>query len=57
MIIDKKHCERFDTHVHNTGRRVSANRSSYAYEGHARLSCTFPEGGTAVADLVFKNCD
>ncbi len=57
VIISQEHCKKFDLRVNNTGRRISFNQSTYAYEGYAHLSCVFPEGGTVEANPVFQNCD
>ncbi|MFH1809716.1 MAG: hypothetical protein ABIJ09_13295 [Pseudomonadota bacterium] len=57
VVIDERDCQRHDVKVHNTGRRVSKNRASYAYAGHAALSCRLAGSGTVQADLVFDNCD
>lgn len=46
-------CQVFDVAVRNTSTTVNDIR---VREGHARLSCAFPEGGRYQADLTFSGC-
>ncbi len=47
--VDARHCKVFDV-VSETGGWL------WRRHGHARLDCTFPEGGTLKADLTFRGC-
>jgi hypothetical protein len=51
--IDPAHCSVFDVDVSNTSTTVNDIR---VREGHARLECSFPEGGTLRANLTFDGC-
>ncbi|MBN1610757.1 MAG: hypothetical protein JW940_29270 [Polyangiaceae bacterium] len=47
--VDPRRCKRFDV--------VSETRGwLWRRRGHARLDCSFPEGGTLEADLTFSGC-
>jgi hypothetical protein len=51
--LEAKHCKVFDIDVHNTSMSYNDIRVK---EGHAKLDCTFPEGGALVANLTFDGC-
>ena len=51
--VDSAHCSVFDIDVRNTGTIVNDIR---VREGHAKLDCEFPEGGTLQARLTFEGC-
>jgi len=51
--LDRKHCKVFDVEVRNTSTVVNDIR---VREGHARLDCSFPEGGSLVTNLEFDGC-
>lgn len=51
--VDPAHCSVFDVDVRNTSTIVNDIR---VREGHAKLECEFPEGGTLQAHLTFEGC-
>jgi len=51
--LEKKHCKVFDVEVRNTSTTYNDIR---VREGHAKLDCSFPEGGTLTANLTFDGC-
>ena len=52
--IVRENCTVFEVSIRQTSTTVNDIR---LVDGHARIDCTFPQGGTAKADLVFENCD
>ena len=48
-VVDPNRCSRFDVSVGNS--HLGMRR-----HGHARLECTYPEGGTLQIDLDFSGC-
>lgn len=54
LQVKKEHCLVFDIQVENSGTMVNDIRLR---EGHAKLECRFPEGGTLKVDLKFSGCD
>ena len=51
--LPEEHCPTFDVGVRNTSTTINDIR---VREGHAKLDCTLPEGGTFQADLKFDGC-
>ncbi|HEY3500044.1 MAG TPA: zinc ribbon domain-containing protein [Polyangiaceae bacterium] len=51
--VDAKHCKVFDIDVRNTSTSINDIRLR---EGHAKLDCSFPEGGSLVVNLTFDGC-
>jgi hypothetical protein len=51
--LDKKSCKVFDIDVRNTNTTINDIRLK---EGHAKLDCSFPDGGSLVANLTFDGC-
>lgn len=51
--LDAEHCSTFDVNVSNTNTYINDIR---VREGHLRLQCTTPEGGTVSANLTFSGC-
>jgi hypothetical protein len=51
--LDRAHCQRFDVNVRNTNTVVNDIR---VREGHVRLDCKLPEGGTLKANVEFDGC-
>ncbi len=49
--VERQHCSVFDVHVQSTNTTVNDIRLR---QGHARLDCEFPEGGTLTANLTFS---
>jgi Fe-S-cluster containining protein len=47
-------CRKFDVKLERTSTEVNDIR---LIDGHATLDCTFPEGGTLTAGVVFESCD
>jgi hypothetical protein len=47
--VDRRHCQVFDV-------RSEARGWWWRRRGHARLDCSFPEGGTLKAELAFRGC-
>jgi len=47
--VEQRHCRRFDV--------VVGSRNIWLrQDGHARMDCAFPAGGTLKVDLTFKGC-
>jgi hypothetical protein len=51
--LEKKYCKVWDVEVHNTNTTYNDIR---VREGHAKLDCNFPEGGSLTANLTFDGC-
>jgi len=51
--LEKKYCKVWDVEVHNTSTSVN---DIWVREGHAKLDCSFPEGGSLTANLTFDGC-
>jgi len=51
--LDAKACTVFDVDVHDT--QTSVN-DVIEREGHARLTCSFPDGGALTANVTFDGC-
>lgn len=51
--LEPKACKVFDVEVHNTG---TSFNDIVVKEGHARLECRFPEGGSLSVNLKFDGC-
>jgi hypothetical protein len=51
--LEKKYCKVWDVDVRNTSTSVNDIR---VREGHAKLDCSFPEGGSLTANLTFDGC-
>jgi hypothetical protein len=51
--LKKEHCPVFDVDVRNTSTTVNDIR---VREGHAKLECRYPGGGTLTASLTFDGC-
>ncbi len=51
--LDRKACKVFDVEVHNTG---TSFNDIVVKEGHAKLECSFPEGGSLAVNLKFDGC-
>jgi hypothetical protein len=49
LLVDRQHCRVYDLFVSDMSVWLR-------YAGHARLDCSFPEGGTLEADLSFHGC-
>ena len=54
VLITPEQCGQFDMKVERTSTTVNDVR---LLDGHARIDCAFPEGGTAKADITFTSCD
>ena len=52
--IKPEHCSVFELSVKRTNTTVNDIR---LLDGHLKLDCKFPEGGTAKADMKFTSCD
>ena len=52
--IKPEHCSVFQLSVKRTNTTVNNIR---LLDGHLKLDCKFPEGGTAKADMKFTSCD
>lgn len=51
--VPRASCKVFDVDVRKTGNNIN---EIWVVEGHARLDCTMPEGGTVTANLEFDGC-
>lgn len=54
VLVRPDQCTTFDVVVDPTSTRVNNIR---LMDGHARVECAFPEGGTLKVNLQFENCD
>jgi hypothetical protein len=53
-FVEREHCTIFEASAHKTNTTVNDIR---LVDGHLKLACQFPEGGTVKADIKFENCD
>ncbi len=54
ILVEPKHCKVYESSIERTHTEVNDVR---LLDGHLRIDCTFPEGGTAKADIRFTGCD
>ncbi|MBM4397320.1 MAG: hypothetical protein FJ087_16750 [Deltaproteobacteria bacterium] len=54
IAIKPEQCSTFDVRVERTSTTVN---DIVLLDGHAKVECAFPEGGTAKADFRFENCN
>jgi hypothetical protein len=54
VIIDPKHCSRYDVIVNKTGIMVN---NIVMIDGRVTIDCAFPGGGTAKGDITFDHCN
>jgi hypothetical protein len=51
--LPRASCKVFDVDVHKTSNNIN---DIWVVEGHAKLDCTLPEGGSVTANLTFDGC-
>jgi hypothetical protein len=54
LFIERSYCSVFEAGVKYTNTTVNDIR---LVDGHLRLDCQFPEGGSVKADIQFENCN
>jgi hypothetical protein len=54
VMVERSYCSVYEAHVENTNTTVNDVR---LVDGHLKLDCKFPEGGSVKADIKFENCN
>ncbi|NMB74136.1 MAG: zinc-ribbon domain-containing protein [Myxococcales bacterium] len=54
LFIERSYCSVFEAYAKNTNTTVNDIR---LVDGHLKLDCVFPEGGSVKADIKFENCN